>query len=75
MVYMKLNKYLNESKVTSIEREMDKVHKNYLNIIKKTALKISKNILNPFLKKRKWSFISGNGTWFFDDELLHFLQM
>jgi len=65
---MKLNKYLNENKTSSIEKELDKLYENYLNNTEKIAKKVFKNIIVPFLKKREWTLIVGNGSWFFDDK-------
>lgn len=65
---MKLNKYLNESISSSIEKELEKLHDKYISSIEKIANKTFKNKIEPFLKKRKYNLFVGNGTWLFTDK-------
>lgn len=60
---MKLQQYLKEGTTKTIERELEKNHKVFLNSVEKIAMREYKKTLVPFLKKRNWKFISGMGTW------------
>lgn len=60
---MKLKQYLKEGTTKTIEREIEKAHRNYINFVSKVAEREYKKILVPFLKSRDWKFISGMGTY------------
>ena len=46
-----------------IENELDSLYTEYEKEVYKVAKREFENIVVPFLKDRKWSFVSGMGTW------------
>jgi hypothetical protein len=59
---MKLTQYINESKISVIDKKLSKLYDGYFKELEKVAATEFNKTVKPFLKKRNWVFFVGNGT-------------